>query len=146
MSSGVILSNNFVSKWTPPPDGWMMANVDVAIFNDPPSIGTRNNRGVAAYGQCVCFRVRVIGWVCRLAMRRCSCRYIYLCVFIYLYLRHILQVCYVICVSSFQVFICVTWCTCMCECTEYHVPYIVKYYAIYMYIRDYLCSSICTTG
>ena len=107
---------------------------------------TRNNRGVAAYGQCVCFRVRVIGWVCRLAMRRCSCRYIYLCVFIYLYPWHILQVCYVICVSSFQVFICVTWCTCMCECTEYHVPYIVKYYAIYMYIRDYLCSSICTTG
>ena len=32
-------SNNLVSKWTPPPDGWMMANVDAAILNDPPSIG-----------------------------------------------------------------------------------------------------------
>jgi len=32
-------SNNFVSKWAPPPDGWMMANADAAIFNDPPSIG-----------------------------------------------------------------------------------------------------------
>ena len=98
---------------------------------------TRNNRGVAAYGQCVCFRVRVIGWVCRLAMRRCSCRYIYLCVFIYLYLRHILQVCYVICVSSFQVFICVTWCTCMCECTEYHVHtmlFICIYVIIYVQV------------
>ncbi|RLN12005.1 hypothetical protein C2845_PM09G10000 [Panicum miliaceum] len=32
-------SNNSISKWTPPPDGWMMANIDAAILNDPPSIG-----------------------------------------------------------------------------------------------------------
>ncbi|OEL33411.1 hypothetical protein BAE44_0005566 [Dichanthelium oligosanthes] len=31
--------NNSISKWTPPPDGWMMANVDAAIFKDPPCIG-----------------------------------------------------------------------------------------------------------
>ncbi|CAN6249391.1 unnamed protein product [Urochloa humidicola] len=32
-------SNNIISRWTPPPDGWMMANVDAAIFSDPPCVG-----------------------------------------------------------------------------------------------------------
>jgi hypothetical protein len=92
------------------------------------------------------FRVRVIGWVWRLAMCPCNCHYVYVCVSIYLYVRRILQVYYVVFVYSFQVFVCVTWCTRICECTEYHVPYIVKYYAMYMHMRDYLYSSICTTG
>jgi hypothetical protein len=41
-------------------------------------------------------------------MRRCNCRYVYLCVSIYLYVRSILQVYYVVFVYSFQVFVCVT--------------------------------------
>jgi ribonuclease HI len=32
-------SKNFIAKWTPPPDGWLMANVDAATFKDQSGIG-----------------------------------------------------------------------------------------------------------
>jgi hypothetical protein len=41
-------------------------------------------------------------------MCRCNCRYIYLCMSMYLYVRRILQVYYVVFVYSFQVFVYVT--------------------------------------
>uniref|UniRef100_A0A0A9G2Q1 RNase H type-1 domain-containing protein n=1 Tax=Arundo donax TaxID=35708 RepID=A0A0A9G2Q1_ARUDO len=32
-------SNRSDSKWIPPPDGWVMVNVDAAMFKDPPNAG-----------------------------------------------------------------------------------------------------------
>ena len=32
-------SNCLAPKWTPPPDGWLMLNVDAATFKDPSRIG-----------------------------------------------------------------------------------------------------------
>ena len=38
-----------IPKWTPPPDGWLMINVDAAIFKSPPRMGVgfvaRNHKG-----------------------------------------------------------------------------------------------------
>ena len=49
-------SNRLSSKWTPPTIGWMMVNVDAAIFSDRPCIGiggvVRNHFGEFIYASC----------------------------------------------------------------------------------------------
>jgi hypothetical protein len=67
-----------------------------------------------------CFRASVNGWVWRLAMCRCKCRHVYLCLFTYLCVPRIVEV-YFFCLYSFEVFICGRWCTLVCEYTEYHI-------------------------
>jgi hypothetical protein len=49
-------SNRLSSKWTPPPIGWMMINVDAAVFSDSPCIGigvvVRNHFGEFIFASC----------------------------------------------------------------------------------------------